>query len=131
MQSQVSKCHFKASLCPCDICMALETPYGQARCRRSPGLSKSAQETYSHTTESPQSIFLVHFTQVLFFIMCSIQFIYLICHRNGFLDKKIPPHSAKSLTMKICLFSKDNIVPQSRPPYPNKSIPNQVFLDNT
>lgn len=48
----------------------------------------------------PQSVFLVHFTQVLFFIICSVQLIYFICDRNAFMDKK-PPNSSKSSTMKI------------------------------
>lgn len=55
-----------------------------------------------------QSIFLVHFTQALFFIMRSIQLIYLIRERNLFLDKKSLQKSAKSSTMKICLFSEEN-----------------------
>lgn len=52
----------------------------------------------------PQSIFLVYFTQTLFFNMCSIQLIYLICDRNLFLDKKTLQNSAKFSTTKICLF---------------------------
>lgn len=56
---------------------------------------------------SPRSIFLLHFTQVVFFIMCSIQFIYLICDRVLSFGQKPLQNPAKSSTMKICLFLED------------------------